>query len=86
MHWIGISLEALLLHILLDLGSSNSNGFVLLATFSRFTFHLTKEYVALDLHCYLGGNSRGFLVHRAYDFGFRFSVASNSIGFSVYAL
>lgn len=70
----------------MDLGSSNSNGFLLLAMFSHFTFRLTEEYVALALHCCLGGNSLGFLVHRAYDFGFQFSIAAKFIGFSAYAL
>lgn len=41
--------------------------------------------MATTLHCCLGGDPGVFHVHRAYDFGFWFSVASKPVGFVVYA-
>lgn len=66
--------------------SSVSGSFFLLATFRRYTFHLTEDSVSFALASCLGGSPAGFHVQYLSDRHYRFSVSCKSVGFHVYAL
>lgn len=65
---------------------SPEGSFFLLATFRRFLFRLTEDWVGIALQSCLGGRALDFHVQFLSTNHFRFSVFSKDVGFAIYKL
>jgi hypothetical protein len=63
-----------------------SSNFLLLASFSRFRFRLSSDFVSKCLSALLGGSPSSFQVLQLDDQVFQFKVSCKKVGFSVLRL